>query len=264
MDQLRVHESCQLSLYDSIKEFPVWLQLEARQYALLGSALASSTEELAAKHERLALLQHYDQIAAYQVEAHAYAVSERLLADGYDPMALEWACYVQAVNGERLNSYMEEDLLARLAAWQALGLNRDQIAQSLASIKEAMQQETKRYYPGRVGAGVYNQLQRYKAYGLALADCLADGSEESRQALDRATLNLLTAQPPLNLTNSPANGLVSLEKSQFKLYTILTENGVAAPDQLSVYGYYGWLEVLEERSQRQAAALAPAAKPGKQ
>ncbi|WP_338868510.1 hypothetical protein WBJ53_04770 [Spirosoma sp. SC4-14] len=252
---LPVSEALTLRLYDSIKELPTWLHLEARQYAILQSALATTAEELSRRGERLALLEQYGLKAEHQLESYNYQLSARLLAEGYNPYELEWACYLQAINDSPLGDYSEDELVARLTRLKQQGLAGSVIESSLASIKQRLLVETKRYYPRRLGSGHYNQLQRQKSYALALAAYYESASEAAVQALEGALLSVLRSEPPVNLLDGPGNGLVSLEKSQFRLYTSLSESGCPAPDQLSVYAFYGWIEVLEERYERQQAAL---------
>lgn len=101
-----------------------------------------------------------------------------------------------------------------------------------------------------------NNLQRLVKYGLALADHTELDTEETRAQLDKATVLMLTMQKPPNLTDSPASILVMLELSQFNLYaTIQMESGAVDPEKLTVFQFYGWLRILEERNEQQAAAL---------
>ncbi|QHV97292.1 hypothetical protein [Spirosoma endbachense] len=257
---LTISETLTIRLYDSIKELPANLQLEAKQYAILQSALATTTEELASRKERVALLLQFDQQAEYQLEAYNYNLSERFLAEGYNPAELEWACYLYAINGEPVQDHSEDALRDYIKLIKEQGFTGEQIQESLGAINEQMLAETKRYYPKRVGKGKFNNLVRYRDYALALLEQFEHGTEESRAAFDRTMLGLLAMQKPINLKDSPENGLVALEKSQFKLYTTLIECGCAEPEKLTVFQFYGWIEVLEERSEQQLSRLNPPVK----
>ncbi|MVM36230.1 hypothetical protein GO755_39840 [Spirosoma sp. HMF4905] len=257
---LPISDSLTVSLYNSIKEFPAARQLDAKLFAIEQAGLSLSPEELEVRKERLDLLLAFNQQADYQLEAYNYQLSITLLEQGYNPVEPEWACHVQAINGEPVTDYSEDALGARVTALKQQGLSLEQIETSLATVKAEMLAEIKRYYPNRVIRGKYNNLQRQLNYGIALADHLALDTEETKAKLDKTTLDVLTMQKPIDLRDETNNTPVSLEKSQFRLYTRLQESGCNDVNSLTVYQFYGWLEMLEERNEQQALALAKAKK----
>lgn len=259
MFTLTIKENLSLSLYDSIKEFPAQLHLEAKLYSLQHSALATTEEDMNSQKQRLELLKQYDLQADYQIEAYNYQLSLRLLAMGYRPKELAWACHLQSVNDRPVTDYSEEGLIKQVEILKQQGLTDEHIDSSLFSIADQLEGETKRYYPRRVVQGRYNKLDRQIRYGLALADHLMLDTEESRGTLDKATLSVLTFQKPLDL-RSDSSTLIQLEKAQFKLYTRLQESGCLEVNSLTVYQFYGWLEVLEERQEQQSSALVKVAR----
>lgn len=262
MLSLTINNTLTVGLYDSIKDYPARLQLEAKQYAIMGSSLASTDEELQAKKDRIDLLLYHGQAAEAHLEQHSWNLSKQLMADNFHPLHLEWACHLASVNNVPLASYDEDMLVSLLASMSEQSLKAEHIESSLSEVKERMFDETSRSYPSRVMKGKYNSLLRLKDYGLALVEHYQTGSEESSRKLDEVTLSLLSTQKPANLTNSPENSLVILEKSQFNLNATLQECGCTAPEKLTVYELYGWIERLEAQNERQKAALAQT-KPGK-
>ena len=259
---LKISDILTVTLYDSIKEFPVSLHLEAKQYAIMQSALATTPEELMQRKERMDLLLAFDQIQDYNTEAYNYQLAEQLMADeNYNIQELEWGCHLQAINGRSLVDHSEETLLGELTFLKIKGLMPSHIADSLRQIQEKMEVETKRYYPARYPKGaVFNNLARLVGYGLALAEHIEVDTEASRLRLDQTILELLRMQKPLNLKDAPDNVLVGLEKSQFKLYTTLQECGCNEPEKLTVFQFYNWIEVLEERNAKHQSPLSPRAK----
>lgn len=256
MMTLPINDALILTLYDSIKEFPASLQLEAKLYTIQRSGLASTPEELESRKKHMDVLLAYNQQENYQVEEYNYRHSIRLMALGYNPAELAWACHVCAINGEPLKDYSEDVLMDRVELLKKQGLTPEQISSSLESVNEQMLAETKRYYPARVAKGNLNNLQRLVTYGLALADHTELNTDKTKVQLDKATVAMLSMQKPPNLTDSPASILVMLELSQFNLYaTIQMESGAVDVEKLTVFQFYGWLRILEERNEQQAAAL---------
>lgn len=256
MMTLQINDTLTLSLYDSIKEFPAARQLDAKLFAIEQAGLSLTPEELEIRKDRLDLLQAFNLHTEYQLEAYNYHLSINLLEQGYSPVEMEWVCYVQAINGIAVIDYSENALAERLASLKKQGLTSEQIEASLETIKAEMSSEIKRYYPNRIIRGKYNNLQRQLNYGIALADHLALDTEETKAKLDKTTLDVLTMHKPIDLRDKTDNTPVSLEKSQFRLYTRLEESGCSDANSLTVYQFYGWLEMLEERNEQQASALA--------
>ncbi|AKD55032.1 type I phosphoribosyltransferase [Spirosoma radiotolerans] len=257
MQTLTISPNLEVTLYDSIEEFPVHIELEARQYATMQSGLATSQEELEEKKERIDLLERYDRKGDLYKEQSNYRIAEHLLSINFMPLELEWCCYVYAINGGRVVGHRENALIERLDHLKENGLTSNQIAESLNQLKAEMEAEVKRLYPGRIEKGKkWNNLTRYKAYGEAMVDHFIDPNEETKRKLDKAIIDILSTQEVLDF-GGENDVLSQLKTAQFAMYAILTECGVADPKSITLFEYYGWIDVLQKRHEAQKPTPTP-------
>ncbi|GAB3948343.1 hypothetical protein GCM10028805_22490 [Spirosoma harenae] len=260
MQTVVVSERLSLKLYNSIEKFPVENDLSARQYATAISSLASNDEELAHMQERVDLFSRMNKPAEAAREEANIRLSKSLIESGYDPKSLEFACFVHSVNGKPVTSIDEDDLTALIAKLRKDGLTDELIYSSLESAKKEMELEIRMYFPARLAKGrKMNNLVKYKAYGVALADYYQNPTDEAKLELDKATLAVALIQDVYTF-GIDNNVTAVMKTAQQGTYNILMECGVVDPESMSVFQYYSWIDTLEKRYEEQKQSLAKSQK----
>jgi len=127
MRTVTINDKLAVTLFDSIKELPANLYQKARQYECMDADLGSSEAERDKLLSQIALFIQTGQKAEAAEGLYNYRLARTLALAGYQPNQLEWACYVQAVNGEPVADYSEEGLEKLIERLSGLGLTQNDI-----------------------------------------------------------------------------------------------------------------------------------------
>lgn len=102
-----------------------------------------------------------------------------------------------------------------------------------------------------------NQLEQYKRYLQTKAAALTDHSAQAKRAYEEAFATIAGNHKPVSF-GSATSVLKEMENGFEKLLVVLSECGCPAPDELTTFRFYHWLDYLDEKFEAQRG---PAQKP---
>ncbi|RSK50116.1 hypothetical protein [Hymenobacter rigui] len=255
MRTLDLNSQHQLQYYQSILELPVARHLEYQCYAALQNGVGS-TEEDAQRHEQLAARfdtrpgkeqQQFLSLSNAHYARHFAEVS-------YSPERLAFAVLVASIDGVPTMDISEEGLQRLLNQLTVCGLTPEHITQALASVQEAFGDELAVHFPARfdTDADEVTRASHLKRRVLALCDYLLSADPTALQTveqMDNALLDML--EPAVFETGDPQNTLVLRRRAFGQLCSVLAENGVAAPEQLTLFQFQARVEHVMEKRKRE-------------
>lgn len=128
----------------------------------------------------------------------------------------------------------------------------------LRNAKKKLQSELIRYFPKQQNkASSLNDEQRQRLYLLALAEQAIDPNPETDARLRARLIDVLDGRKPLCFRDGPGNILVQLEKAVQKMNLTLIECGCPNPESLTLFGWCGWQESLQEKYDNNQPIISP-------
>jgi len=240
-----------IELYDSINEMPIKRYNLMNLYILKDAGIGATAQDISEKFKTFFNLLKQKDYKGLQIEATNIAFSLNAVIENISFNHNSFLCFVYSIDGEIITGIENEatckELMQKISNWLTVGvLNENETA-----LKKKINKELKLYFPKKysnVHEMAYLTQLRSKT-DILLKRVISGNPGLESEKLDLIERYFIQQNYPKELRAVADNVIIEQVNSFELLCTLLEENGIHKPKELTVYEFMAKIDYLEKKYQ---------------